>query len=63
MAQTRVSIAFTAVALPLIKLFKNSPKILTVLLMRSPRLTSAVHAPLTERFVSLGLIPPPSWNA
>ena len=63
MAQTRAGTAFTVIAVPLIKLFKNSPKILTVCLMRSPRLTSAVHAPLTERFVSLVLIPPPSWNA
>ena len=63
MAQARAGIGFPAIGATLIKLFKNSPKILTVFLMRSPRLTSAVHAPLTERFVSLVLIPPPSWNA
>ena len=63
MAQTRADIAFPAIAVALIKLFKNYQKILTVLLMRSPRLTSAVHALPAERFVSLGLIPPPSWNA
>lgn len=63
MAQTRAGIAFPAIAVPLIKLFKNYQKILTVLLMRSLRLTSAVYAPLMERFVCVGLIPLPSWNA
>ena len=63
MAQTRAGIAFPAIAVALIKLFKNYQKILTVLLMRSLRLTSAVYAPLMERFVCVGLIRLPSWNA